>query len=107
MSALSAAEPPGKAAAAVEATRPVDRTAIEKARKRAARILITSKPTIGVGACCARAASGHAAAASPMGLMKSRRLMPRYQARKVRLYHSTDAKGAVLCATANDPLETS
>jgi uncharacterized protein YchJ len=32
-------------------------------------------PTTGIAACCALAASGHAAAALPKILMKSRRLM--------------------------------
>jgi hypothetical protein len=33
------------------------------------------KPTTGIAACCARAASGHAPANPPTSLMKSRRLM--------------------------------
>src|SRR5215831_2290668 len=35
-----------------------------------------SKPTTGIVPCCARAASGHAAAAPPSSEMKSRRFMP-------------------------------
>jgi uncharacterized protein YchJ len=33
------------------------------------------KPITGVAGCCARTASGHAAAAPPMSVMKSRRLI--------------------------------
>src|SRR5262249_3623387 len=35
-------------------------------------------PTIGIGGCCARAASGHTAAAPPSSVMKSRRFTARY-----------------------------
>jgi len=33
-------------------------------------------PTTGIAPCCARVASGHAAAAPPSSVMNSRRLMP-------------------------------
>ena len=38
--------------------------------------MLRSKPTIGIAGCCARAVSGHAAAAPPSSVMNSRRLVP-------------------------------
>jgi uncharacterized protein YchJ len=37
----------------------------------------------GIAGCCARAASGHAAAAPPNSVMKSRRLMGAYPTAKI------------------------
>ena len=42
------------------------------------------KPTTGVAGCCARAASGHMAAASPINEMKSRRLIASPEAHEHR-----------------------
>ena len=44
-------------------------------RDRAGDALLR-KPITGIAGCCARAASGHAAAAPPSRLTNSRRLMP-------------------------------
>ena len=43
--------------------------------KPAAGVLLRN-PITGIAGCCARAASGHAAAAPPSSAMNSRRLMP-------------------------------
>jgi hypothetical protein len=40
-----------------------------------AAVPLCKKPITGIAGCCARAASGHAAAAPPRSAMKSRRLM--------------------------------
>ena len=51
-----------------------------------------SSPITGIGRCCARAASGHPAAAPPRSVMNSRRRMSCPQTRPA-IYHITGRSG--------------
>ena len=48
----------------------------------------------GIAGCCARAASGHAAAAPPMSVMNSRRLISSYRLRPSYSMSNAGAQGA-------------
>src|SRR5262245_41829227 len=59
--------------------------------------LLSRNPITGIAACCARAANGHAAAAPPSSVMKSRRLMgatPQPEG------HTLSHRNGALCITA-------
>ena len=56
------------------------------------------RPTTGMADCCARAASGHAAAAPPTSVMNSRRLIGWPLKQRVLPYH---AVSCIVCITAN------
>jgi hypothetical protein len=51
-------------------------TLAERMCNASASDVLRKKPTTGICACCARAASGHAAAVPPRSVMNSRRLTP-------------------------------
>jgi hypothetical protein len=59
-----------------------------------------SNPITGIAGCCARAASGHAAAAPPRSVMKSRRLMSDMGLRPAQEWPSTSDGAMQLACSA-------